>query len=198
MSDTKYEGKAFFLTGAGSGNVQSVLKDAHEALGPLYGVFNCAGINPTRIPLVDTTDEYFDKLVNCNLKGVYNVTKAAIPYLAPDARFVNVSSISGLRAGAETAIYNATKFGVIGFSKAMALELGPKGIRTNIICPGSIETPSNLSVMEGAESVKASAGKCALERNGQPNEIADVVAFLFSDDARYMNGSVVEVSGMMK
>jgi len=166
--------------------------------GAIDHVFNCAGVNPTAYPLVDTTDDYWNKLMNTNVKGIYNITRACIPNLQSGASFVNVSSLCGLYPRAQLAIYCATKYAVIGFSKCMALELGPKGIRTNIIAPGFIDTPTNASVVEGPESVERAAKGCALGRIGTPEEVADVVAFLFSEEARYMNGSVVEIDGGLR
>ncbi|KAI4866299.1 3-oxoacyl-reductase [Hypoxylon rubiginosum] len=163
-------------------------------------VFNCAGVNPTSMPLTETSEAYFDKLVAVNLKGMYNVTKATIPHItAPGGSYVNVSSISGLHPTRGTAIYCATKYGVIGFSKCMALELGPKGVRVNIVAPGYIDTPSNAGIVKGTAEARASMEQGnALGRMGMPDDIAGVVAFLMSDEARYMNGSVVEVDGMLK
>ncbi|KAI6088392.1 3-oxoacyl-reductase [Hypoxylon rubiginosum] len=168
--------------------------------GRIDHVFNCAGVNPTSMPLTETTEAYFDKLVAVNLKGMYNVTKATIPHMtAPGGSYVNVSSISGLHPTRGTAIYCATKYGVIGFSKCMALELGPKGIRVNIVAPGYIDTPSNAGIVKGTAEARASMEQGnALGRMGMPDDIAGVVAFLMSDEARYMNGSVVEVDGMLK
>ncbi|KAF2680170.1 NAD(P)-binding protein [Lentithecium fluviatile CBS 122367] len=166
--------------------------------GRIDGVFNCAGVNPTSIPLEETTDEYWDKLVNTNLRGVFNVTRAAIPHMTRGSAFVNVSSISGLRASALQSIYCTTKYGLIGFSKSLALELGPRGIRTNIVAPGYIDTPSNAGIVKGGESVERMRMGNALERLGTPEEVADVVAFLFSEESRYMNGSVVEIDGAIK
>ncbi|CAI6333789.1 unnamed protein product [Periconia digitata] len=163
----------------------------------LHHIFNCAGVNPTSMPLESTPDSYWDKLMSVNLKGVFNVTRAAIPHLSRGASFVNVSSISGVRASAQQAVYCATKFGLIGFSKCMALELGPRGIRTNVVAPGFIDTPTNAGVVKGGDAVESMRKGNALKRLGTAEEVADVVAFLFSDDARYMNGSVVEVDGMI-
>ncbi|KAF2253672.1 NAD(P)-binding protein [Trematosphaeria pertusa] len=169
-----------------------------QKLGALHHVFNCAGVNPTSIPLEETTDEYWDKLVDTNLKGVFHVTRAAIPHLAPGASFVNVSSISGIRPSALQAVYCTTKYGLIGFSKCMALELGPRGIRTNVVAPGYIDTPSNAGIVKGGEAVERMRNGNALGRLGTPEEVADVVAFLFSEEARYVNGSVVEIDGGIK
>lgn len=169
-----------------------------QKLGGIHMVFNCAGVNPTSIPLEETTDEYWDKLVNTNLRGVFNVTRAAIPHMKSGASFVNVSSISGLRPSALQSVYCTTKYGLIGFSKSVALELGPRGIRTNIVAPGYIDTPSNAGIVKGGEAVERMINGNALGRLGTPEDVADVVAFLFSDEARYMNGAVVEIDGGLK
>ncbi|CAC9895647.1 MAG: DNA helicase [Aureobasidium pullulans] len=171
------------------------IKDAIGYFGRIDHVFNCAGINPTARDLVDCSEDYFDKLVAVNLKGVYNVTKATIPYLRSGSAIVNVSSICGIHPHKQMAIYCATKYAIIGFSKSMALELGPKGIRVNVVAPGYIETPTNASVVAGEEALKKTVEQVALGRMGKAGEVADVVAFLMGDESRYMNGSVVEVNG---
>lgn len=93
------------------------------------------------------------------------------------------------------AVYCATKFAVIGFSKAMALELGPQGIRVNVVAPGYIDTPSNSGVVAGKEAGERMIGDVALGRLGIGKDVASGVIFLMSEGAGYMNGSVVEVSG---
>lgn len=171
------------------------VKDAIGYFGRIDHVFNCAGINPVAKDLIDCSEDYFDKLVNANVKGVFNVTKATIPYLRNGSTIVNVSSICGLNPHKQMAIYCATKYAIIGFSKSMALELGPKGIRVNVVAPGYIETPTNISVVAGEDQVKKTAEQVALGRMGKASEVADVAAFLMGDESRYMNGSVVEVNG---
>jgi NAD(P)-dependent dehydrogenase (short-subunit alcohol dehydrogenase family) len=171
------------------------VKDAIGYFGRIDHVFNCAGINPVARDLVDCSEDYFDKLMAVNLKGVYTVTKATSPYLRSGSAIVNVSSICGLHPRKQMAIYCATKYAIIGFSKSMALELGPKGIRVNVVAPGYIETPTNDSVVAGEEALKRTNERVAFGRMGKASEIADVVAFLLSDESRYMNGSVVEVNG---
>jgi NAD(P)-dependent dehydrogenase (short-subunit alcohol dehydrogenase family) len=181
--------------------------------GRLDFVFNCAGVNPTGIDIEDTTDEYFDKLVSTNLKGTFAITRAAVPHLEkqPGSSIVNVSSIMGVSVSARISVYCMTKFGVNGFTKAMALELGPRGVRINAVAPGYIDTPSNAGVVAGGDAVKSGMG-----RMGTAEEVADVVAFLFrfvsslspcgdviadlsvflsSDEAKYVNGSIFEVTG---
>jgi NAD(P)-dependent dehydrogenase (short-subunit alcohol dehydrogenase family) len=141
---------------------------------------------------------YWDKLVNTNLKGVFNITRATIPHLNRGSTFVNVSSISGIRGSAQQAVYCTTKFGLIGFSKCMALELGPRGIRVNVVAPGYIDTPTNAGIVKGGEAVERMRNGNALGRLGTPEEVADVVAFLMGEESRYMNGSVLEIDGGIK
>jgi NAD(P)-dependent dehydrogenase (short-subunit alcohol dehydrogenase family) len=166
-------------------------------LGRLDCVFNCAGVNPTNIDLTDTSDEYFDLLVSTNLKGTFAITRAAIPHLlkSPGSSIVNVSSIMGVSVSSQISVYCMTKFGVNGFTKAMALELGPKGVRINAVAPGYIDTPTNAGVVAGGDAVRRQEEKSGLGRMGTAGEVADVVAYLFSDEAKYVNGSVFEVNG---
>lgn len=167
--------------------------------GCINHLFNCAGINPTESRLTDTTDEYWDKIVDTNVKGTYFMTRAVIPHLKAHSSIVNVSSIAGSRAMAGWAIYNTSKFGMVGFSKSMALELGPKQIRVNVIAPGHIHTPTNLIVKQGEDAVQATGPKVsAMERFGTADEVASVVLFLMSDAAKYVNGSVVDIDGGAK
>ncbi|KAK5940997.1 hypothetical protein PMZ80_006274 [Knufia obscura] len=174
-----------------------VVKETVEYFKRLDHVFNCAGINPTAYPILELPEGYFDKLVAVNLKGTYNVTRSTLSHLKEhaDCSFVNVSSILGQRPSKEMAAYCATKYAIIGFSKSMALELGPKGIRVNIVAPGFIDTPTNASVKAGPEAVERSAQSVSLGRLGQAEEVANAVAFLMGDEAKYINGSVVEING---
>lgn len=158
-------------------------------------VFNCAGINPTAYSLENISDSYWDKLISCNLKGLFNVTRACIPHMKSGSSFVNVSSRLGSCPKPQMAVYAATKYGIIGFSKCMALDLGPKGIRINVIAPGYIDTPTNACVVEGPELIGRAVQGIALGSMGTAEECADVVALLFSDQGRYVNGSVVEITG---
>lgn len=179
--------------------VKAFIEQVIESYGHIDHVFNNAGVNPTPRALTETSNAYWDKLVNTNLRGVFNVTRACIPHLPhhSGSSFVNVSSIMGTRGSAENAVYCATKWAVIGFSKSMALELGSKGIRVNVVAPGYIDTPTNSSVVQGPQAVKEAEKGVALGRMGTADEVADVVVWLMSDAARYMNGSVVEVNGGM-
>lgn len=163
--------------------------------GSIHHVFNCAGVNPTKYNVEHVTDEYWQKLIDTNLKGTFAMTRACIPHMKEGSSFVNVSSCAGLHPTAQFAVYCATKYGIIGFSKCVALEVGPRGIRVNVIAPGVIQTPTNASVRAGPEELQEVAKSIGLRRVGSADEVADVVAFLFSQESKYMNGSVLEIDG---
>jgi NAD(P)-dependent dehydrogenase (short-subunit alcohol dehydrogenase family) len=173
-------------------NFAEAVMDAYDKIDC---VFNCAGINPTAIPTEQISDSVWDNMVNTNLKGVFNLTRACLPHLRSGSAFVNVSSVAGLHPVPELALYCATKYAVIGFSKSLALEVGPRGIRVNVVAPGMVDTPTNSAVRAGRKAVDRAADSVALRRFGTPEEIAEVVVFLFEERSRYMNGSVVEVHG---
>ncbi|KAK3677820.1 hypothetical protein LTR78_002670 [Recurvomyces mirabilis] len=139
-----------------------VVQDSIDRFGRLNFVFNCAGVNPTAYPLTDTTDEYYDKLMNTNVRGTYNVTRAAVPHLQAGAAIVNTSSIMGVTASANYAIYCATKWAIVGFTK-----------------PGYINTPTNAGVLAGPQAIAEAEKMIAFGRMGTAEEVADVVAFLF-------------------
>ena len=141
------------------------------------------------------TDDQFERVIDVNLKGVYNVTKAVVDIMIEQNSgcILNASSIVGIYGNFGQTNYAATKFGVIGMVKTWARELGRKGIRANAICPGFISTPILASMPE--KVVRMMEEKVPLGRLGKPEEIANTYAWLASDEASYINGAVIEVSG---
>jgi len=141
------------------------------------------------------TDEQFDQVIDVNLKGVYNCTKAVVDIMLEQNSgcILNASSIVGIYGNFGQTNYAATKFGVIGMVKTWARELGRKGIRANAICPGFIHTPI-LASMPG-KIIKMMEDRVPMGRLGQPEDIANTYAWLASDEASYINGAVIEVSG---
>jgi 3-oxoacyl-[acyl-carrier protein] reductase len=141
------------------------------------------------------TDEQFERVIDVNLKGVYNCTKAVVDIMLEQNSgcILNASSIVGIYGNFGQTNYAATKFGVIGMVKTWARELGRKGIRANAICPGFIETPILKSMPE--KVIRMMEDKVPLGRLGKPEEIANTYAWLASDEASYINGAVIEVSG---
>lgn len=145
--------------------------------------------------LKNMTEEQFDQVIEINLKGVYNCTKAVVDTMLRQQSGVilNASSIVGLYGNFGQTNYAAAKFGVIGMVKTWARELGRKGIRANAVCPGFIETSIIRTIPERV--LRALEEKVPLGRLGRPEEIANTFAFLASDEASYINGAVIEVSG---
>jgi len=141
------------------------------------------------------SDAQFDRVIDVNLKGVYNCTKAVVDIMLAQSSgcILNASSIVGIYGNFGQTNYAATKFGVIGMVKTWARELGRKGIRANAICPGFIETPILSTMPE--KIVRMMEERVPLGRLGKPEEIAAAYAWLASSEASYINGAVIEVSG---
>ncbi len=147
--------------------------------------------------LARMTEQQFDQVIDVNLKGVFNCTQAVVDTMLEQQRGVilNASSVVGLYGNFGQTNYAASKFGVIGFTKTWARELGPKGIRVNAVCPGFVETDILKSMPE--KVLDGFRTSCWMRRLGAPEEIANVYAFLASDEASYVNGVALEVSGGM-
>ena len=145
--------------------------------------------------LAKMTEQQFDNVISVNLKGVFHCTQAVVPAMIDQASGVILiaSSVVGLYGNFGQTNYAATKAGVIGFAKTWGRELGPKGIRTVAVCPGFVATPI-LETIPPAVMQKM-VEKVPMGRLGRPDEIARVYAFLASDDASYINGTTIEVSG---
>jgi len=141
------------------------------------------------------TDDQFDRVIDINLKGTYNCTRAVVDIMVAQGSGVilNASSVVGLYGNFGQTNYAASKFGVIGMAKTWARELGRKGIRANAVCPGFVETTILDSIPE--KVMQAMVERVPLGRLAKPEEIANTYAFLASDEASYINGAVIEVSG---
>ena len=157
-------------------------------------LINNAGITKDA-RLVNMTEQQFDAVIDVNLKGVFNCTQAVVPHMleAGKGSIVSASSVVGLYGNFGQTNYAATKFGVIGMTMTWARELGPKGIRVNAVCPGFVETGILATIPE--EVLKGMQERSWLRRLGQPEELANVYAFLASDESSYINGIALEASG---
>jgi 3-oxoacyl-[acyl-carrier protein] reductase len=175
-------------------SVDAMVATALERFGRIDCLVNNAGITKDA-RLIKMTEAQFDSVLSVNLKGVFNCTQAVVPTMTAQGSGVILiaSSVVGLYGNFGQTNYAATKAGVIGFTKTWARELGPKGIRTVAVCPGFIATPILETIP--APVMEKMIEKVPLGRLGQPEEIARVYAFLASDDASYINGAVIEVSG---
>jgi 3-oxoacyl-[acyl-carrier protein] reductase len=157
-------------------------------------LLNNAGITQDA-RLVKMSDAQFDQVIGVNLKGVFEFTQAVVRVMTGQRSgvIINASSVVGLYGNFGQTNYAATKAGVIGFTKTWARELGPQGIRVAAVCPGFVETPILQSIPQPV--LQKMIDKVPVGRLGKPEEIAAVYAFLASDDASYINGAVIEVSG---
>lgn len=164
--------------------------------GKLDVLVNNAGITKDGL-LMRMTEEQWDTVINVNLKSVFNLTKAAIKSMmkAKSGSIINLTSVVGIRGNAGQANYAASKAGIIGFTKSVALELGSRNIRSNAIAPGFIETEMTGEINEKA--LEEWKQQIPMKRGGQPEEIADCAVFLASDLSRYITGQVLQVDGGM-
>ena len=163
-----------------------------------YGRIDCLVNNAGIVQdatLKNMSEAQFDDVIEINLKGVYNCTRAVVDTMLKQQSGVilNASSIVGIYGNFGQTNYAASKFGVIGMVKTWAKELGRKGIRANAVCPGFVLTPILSKIPE--KVLKALEERVPLGRLARPEEIANTFAFLASDEASYINGAVIEVSG---
>jgi NAD(P)-dependent dehydrogenase (short-subunit alcohol dehydrogenase family) len=174
--------------------VKAAVARVAQELGPVEILVNNASIIWTLAQLKDMKDEEWDLNIGVNLTGTYNVTKAVIPGMRERrwGRVVSMASIAGLMGGFGQTAYSTTKMGVIGFARSVALEGARHGITSNVIAPGIIGEHVKLSPMYD-RMVK----RVAMQREGDPEDIANAIAFLCSERARYITGAVLTVTGGM-
>lgn len=165
-----------------------------KSLGRIDILVNNAGITRDKL-LMQMSEGDWDTVLNTNLKGAYNCTKAVMrPMLKQRAgRIINITSISGMMGSGGQANYSAAKAGLIGFTKALAREVASRNITVNAVAPGFIETDMTNSLAE--EFKQKAMAQIPLERFGKPEDIAEAVAFLAGDGASYITGHVLTVDG---
>ncbi len=164
--------------------------------GALDIVVNNAGITRDGL-LMRMTEENFNEVIRTNLNSVFNITKACQRPMLKQRRgsIINISSVVGVKGNAGQSNYAASKAGIIGFTKSIALELGSRNIRCNAIAPGFIETEMTAVLAE--ETVKSWREAIPLKRGGTPEDVANAVVFLASDMSAYITGQVLNVDGGM-
>lgn len=174
--------------------VDEVVSAVQKQFGAVDILVNNAGITMDA-RLVRMTEQQFDAVIDVNLKGVFNCTQAVVGAMLARQRGVilNASSVVGIYGNFGQTNYAASKFGVIGMTKTWARELGAKGIRVNAVCPGFVATDILNSMPDNV--LESARETCWQRRLGTPDEIANVYAFLASDEASFVNGVALEVSG---
>lgn len=175
---------------------QELAKDVLEEFGTIDILVNNAGITKDNL-LMRISEDDFDKVIEVNLKSVFNLTKAVIrPMMKQrNGSIINMSSVVGLKGNAGQSNYAASKAGIVGFSKSVALELGSRNIRSNVIAPGFIETEMTAKLDE--KVVEGWRNEIPLKRGGTTEDIANACVFLASDMSSYITGQTLSVDGGM-
>jgi 3-oxoacyl-[acyl-carrier protein] reductase len=175
---------------------EKLINDVVADFGSLDVLINNAGITQDTL-LLRMTEEMWDKVINVNLKSCFNTVKAATKPMMKQkgGSIINMTSVVGLKGNAGQANYAASKAGIIGFTKSVALELGSRGVRSNAVAPGFIETEMTAKLDE--KTVQSWRDAIPMKRGGKPEDVADVCVFLGSDLSSYITGQVLQVDGGM-
>ena len=173
---------------------EEMIKKVKEEFGTIDVLVNNAGITRDGL-LLRMSEETYDMVIRINQKSVFNMTKlaGAVMLRQKSGSIVNLASVAGLYGNPGQMNYSASKGAVIAMTKTAAKELGSRGIRVNAVAPGFIQTPMTDKLT--AEQKSAILEQIAMKRYGQPEEIANVVAFLCGDDSSYVTGQIIEISG---
>ena len=175
---------------------QELAKEILKEFGSIDVLVNNAGITKDNL-LMRISEDDFDKVIDVNLKSVFNMTKAVIRPMMKQrsGSIINMSSVVGLKGNAGQSNYAASKSGILGFSKSVALELGSRNIRSNVIAPGFIETEMTGKLDEA--TVQSWRDSIPLKRGGSPEDIANACVFLASNMSSYITGQTLSVDGGM-
>ena len=178
------------------GQAEKLVNDVVAEFGTLDILVNNAGITMDNL-LLRMTEEMWDKIISVNLKSCFNTVKAACRPMMKQkgGSIINMTSVVGLKGNAGQANYAASKAGIIGFTKSIALELGSRGIRSNAIAPGFIETEMTGKLDQ--KTVQSWRDAIPLKRGGKPEDVADACIFLASEMSSYITGQVIQVDGGM-
>jgi len=178
-------------------DVVAVISKAEARFGRIHAAVNNAGVEGIYGPVHERTAEDFDALIGVNLKGVFLGLKHEIPHMLKHGggAIVNTASQAGLTGLANVAIYTASKHGVVGMTKSVALELARDNIRVNAVAPGPVDTGLLHRMLEGKVPLDAVAEQVPMGRIAQPGEIADAIVWLCSDQASYVTGHTLAVDG---
>jgi NAD(P)-dependent dehydrogenase (short-subunit alcohol dehydrogenase family) len=179
-------------------SVRAFVAAAVERHGGIDVVLPIAGVFvPPEAPITEISDAAIDTLINVNLRGVIHVLRAAIPHVRERGSVILTSSTSGLASHPGGAVYSATKIAMIGLGRCLGLELAPRRIRVNMVCPGGVNTPLTRNAYpDNADEVIAEAAELnPLGQFGEPNDIAEAFWFLASPNSRHVNGISLRVDG---
>tara|TARA_B110000003_G_scaffold55425_2_gene55454 strand:- start:60 stop:806 length:747 start_codon:yes stop_codon:yes gene_type:complete len=194
LSSLGGEAKGFQSDASSSEDAEQLINDVISHFGQIDIIVNNAGITKDTL-MLRMSEEDFDSVINTNLKSVFNTTKHAQRSMLKQrsGSIINISSIVGLKGNAGQANYAASKAGIIGFTKSVALELGSRGIRCNAVAPGFIETEMTSVLDE--KTVQSWRDAIPLKRGGKPEDVANACVYLGSDLSSYVSGQVLQVDG---
>ncbi|MBL7873270.1 MAG: glucose 1-dehydrogenase [Cyclobacteriaceae bacterium] len=178
-------------------DVQKLITETITAFGRIDILVNNAATNPTFGPVIETNEAAFDKIMNVNVKGPFELAKKAYPFMKEkkSGSIINISSIGGLRPEAGLGIYSMSKAALISLTKVMAKEWGDDNIRANVICPGLIKTKLSEALWSNDKIMHTMMKMLPIKRVGTPGEIAALALFLGSDASAYCTGSVFTADG---
>ena len=178
-------------------SVSNALEKTESELGPITILVNSAGIAGANEPIHQYDNDEWAKIIKVNLTGTYNVNKAVLGKMREQnyGRILNIASVAGKEGNPNAAAYSASKAGVIGFTKSVALELGSRNFRCNAIAPGFIETEMTRALQQ--DQINEWAESIPLKRSGKAEDVANTSLFLASDMSSYITGQVMNVCGGM-
>lgn len=188
----------FVVDIASAASVEAAAKATVATLGPIRILFNNAGILDGYADALATDEALWDRIMGVNLKGMWLVSRALLPSMiaAGGGAIVNVASIAAFIAGGGGIAYTTAKHGVVGFTRQLALEFAPKGVRVNAVAPGAVETGMTAHILNDESlPVVHALRQAPAGRHAQPVELANVALFLASDEASFVHGAVYVADG---
>ncbi len=196
LQENGITGKGYSLDVSSEASIEAFVKTVQQEFGAVDILINNAGITRDNILMRMKSDEW-DQVINTNLSSIYRMSKALVRGMTKSrwGRIISISSVVGSSGNIGQSNYAAAKAGLEGFSRALAMEIGTRGITVNSVAPGFIDTDMTREL--GEEQTQALLSKIPLGRYGQPAEIAAVVCFLASDQAGYITGETIHVNGGM-
>jgi 2-hydroxycyclohexanecarboxyl-CoA dehydrogenase len=193
-------GIAVTLDVTDSGSVARAVEEVTGALGPVDVLVNNAGWDEFH-PFLETDEDFWNRVIEINFKGCLRTTRQIVPAMVErgHGRVVNIASDAGRVGSSLEAVYSGAKGGVIAFTKTLAREVARRGVTANAVCPGPTETPMLAEMTgadeQGAKAIEAMKRAVPMKRLGTPEEVAAAVAFLCSEQASYITGQTLSVSG---
>ncbi|MCL5781717.1 MAG: SDR family oxidoreductase [Firmicutes bacterium] len=194
LKERGYSAKAYRADVSDRGQVEKLIGQSINDFGRIDVLVNNAGIAQQKL-FTEITEDDWDSMININVKGIFNCCQCVLPYMIENkkGKIINVSSIWGITGASCEVHYSAAKAAVIGFTKALAKELGPSNIQVNCVAPGIIDTDMNVFLSD--EEIKQLQKNTPLQRFGTVQEVAKCIFFLASEDSNFITGQVLSPNG---